>query len=117
MDIKVIRFGLLEIDGERYEDDLVIDGGKVRKRKKGPSRAYKSRYGHTPLSAEETIPWGGPQLIIGKGLYGRLPIMDEVFEEAEQRGVQVVEVRLKEACRRIRQMDEDEIYAILHLTC
>ena len=34
----------------------MIEGGKVRKRKKGPSKQFREKFGHTPLSAEE-IPW------------------------------------------------------------
>jgi hypothetical protein len=38
MKARLIRFGELEVGGERYTHDVVIDGGKVRKRKKGPSK-------------------------------------------------------------------------------
>jgi hypothetical protein len=61
----------------------VIDGGKVRKRKKGPSKHFREEYGHTPLSAGEKIPWGGgKRLIIGTGAYGALPVMDEVLAQS-----------------------------------
>ena len=49
----------IEIDGESYDYDVVIDKGAVSKRKKKRSKAYRDRYGHTPLSADEPIPWGG----------------------------------------------------------
>jgi hypothetical protein len=56
MKARLVKFGEIEVEGKRYKHDVVIDGGKIRKRKKGPS---------TPLSAEEEIPWGGKRLIVG----------------------------------------------------
>jgi hypothetical protein len=35
MKARLVRFGEIEVEGERYTHDVVIDGGKVRKRKKG----------------------------------------------------------------------------------
>ncbi len=101
MQAKLMRFGEVEIDGQRYDYDVVIDRGRVRKRKKKPSRRYSDEYGHTPLSAEEDIPWGGRRLIIGTGVQGRLPVMAEVYAEADRRGVEVVAVPTREACRLI----------------
>lgn len=50
-------FGSIGIDGITYEYDVVIDEGKVRKRKKKPSKESREDFGHTPLSIEEKIPW------------------------------------------------------------
>src|SRR5919106_2769337 len=79
-------FGSIEVDGSTYEHDLVIDRGTVRKRRKGPSKPFRARFGHTPLSAEEDIPWGRRRLVVGSGASGSLPAMDEVVEEAHRRG-------------------------------
>jgi hypothetical protein len=58
-----------------YRKDVVVDGGKIRKRDKGPSQErYAKKWGHTPLTAAEEIPWGGKRLIIGTGAHGDLPI-------------------------------------------
>lgn len=67
MKARLIAFGEIEVDAERYDYDVVIDGGKVRKRKKAPSKQYREVTGHTPLSIKEEIPWGGSQLIVGTG--------------------------------------------------
>src|SRR4249920_2976723 len=67
MKARLLDFGSIEVDGLRYEHDIVIDGGTVRKRKKKPSKPYRSQFGHTPLSADEELPWRGSQLIIGTG--------------------------------------------------
>jgi hypothetical protein len=56
MKARVVKFGEIEVEGKRYTDDVVIEGGKVRKRKKGPSKQFREKFGHTPLSAEEKFP-------------------------------------------------------------
>jgi len=71
------RFGSLKIDGKAYEKDVVLDQGGLRKRKKKPSRAYREQFGRTPVSLREAIPWQCKRLVIGTGMYGRLPVMDE----------------------------------------
>ena len=116
MRAKLVSFGLLEIDGTRYERDVVIDGTDIRQRKKGPSKKYRDRYGHTPLSVEEAIPWGRPRLIIGTGADGQLPIMPEVQEEADRRGITITACPTREACRLISQSSE-RVAAVLHVTC
>ncbi len=73
MKAQLVAFGSIEIDGRQYDHDVVIDQGAVRKRVKKPSKPQRTRYGHTPLSADEDIPWGGSQLIVGTGAYGSLP--------------------------------------------
>ena len=117
MDAQLISFGELEIDGQRFTHDVVVEGGEVRKRRKGPSKAYKARYGHTPLSAEEAIPWSTARLIIGTGVSGQLPVMDEVYAEASRRGVEIVALPTKEACELLGREGKQGIAAILHVTC
>lgn len=116
MDARLIAFGSIEIDGERFDHDVVIDGDGVRRRKKGPSKAYRGQYGHTPLSLDEAIPWSAPRLVIGTGASGQLPVMPEVLEEARRRGVEVVTRPTAEACELLRD-DDEEVAAILHVTC
>jgi hypothetical protein len=85
-----IAFGEIEVEGKRYTHDVVIDAGRVSKRVKKASKPYRDQFGHTPLSVEEEIPWGGSRLIVGTGQSGSLPIMPGVWEEAERRGVEIV---------------------------
>ncbi len=92
-------FGALRIDGTTYEQDVVIDCGEIRKRKKSPSKRFRDEFGHTPLSIEEKIPWKCHRLVIGTAAYGRLPIMKEVKREAERRHVELVIVPTSEAIR------------------
>src|SRR5215467_1175741 len=83
------KFGSIEIDGVTYEHDVVIDGGRIRKRKKKLSKRFRSAYGHTPLSTEEDIPWKCHRLIVGTGGNGALPVMQEIEREAQARRVEL----------------------------
>jgi len=109
-------FGSIEIDGVTYEHDVVIEGGLVRKRKKGPSKALRARYGHTPLTAAEDIPWACRRLVIGSGVAGSLPVAEDVTAEAERRGVELVVLPTAEAIEALRTVGSGT-NAILHVTC
>jgi hypothetical protein len=117
MKARLVAFGELELDGERYDHDVVIDGGRVRPRKKGPSKAFRDRYGHTPLTAAERIPWGGRKLIVGTGADGALPVAPDLLAEARRRGVEVRVLPTAEACRLLARMDAEDAHAILHVSC
>ena len=60
-------FGSIQIDGVSYDHDLIVDRGKIRKRKKAASKRFRDAYGHTPLSVVEEIPWRCRRLVIGTG--------------------------------------------------
>lgn len=109
-------FGSIEVDGKTYEHDLVIDRGDIRKRRKGPSKALRSQYGHTPLSLGEDLPWNCERLVIGTGAAGSLPIVDDVAEEATRRGVQLLVLPTLEAIEELEQASTGT-NAILHVTC
>jgi hypothetical protein len=117
MQLRLLRFGAIEVDGHTYEHDILIDGGAVRKRSKKPSKAHRAEFGHTPLSADEQLPWGGRQLIIGTGAYGSLPISPDVFTEADRHGVAIKTIPTKQACRLISSLDPHDVHAVLHVTC
>lgn len=117
MKAKLVSFGEIHIEGQRYDYDVVIEKGKVRKRHKKPSKAYRARFGHTPLSDQEAIPWHGGKLFIGTGTYGSLPIMSEVYEEARRKGVEVIAKPTVEVCRLLEDCKPADSNAILHVTC
>ena len=117
MEVEYPGFGVIVIDGQRFDHDVVVEAGRVRARKKGPSKPYRHHYGHTPLSLQEEIPWSVPQLVVGTGASGRLPIMPETVEEARTRGVKLVALPTSEACELLRTIDRDQVFAILHVTC
>jgi len=109
-------FGSIEIDGRAYEYDVVIESGRIRKRKKGPSKPLRGGYGHTPLTAAEDIPWSCRCLVVGSGASGSLPVTEDVIAEAERRGVDLIVMRTVEAIDHLRRSGAGT-NAILHVTC
>jgi hypothetical protein len=115
MRFEAFSFGSIRIDGVIYENDVVIDHGRIRKRKKKASKKFREEFGHTPLSVEEDIPWDCRRLVIGTGT-GALPVMDEVKREAERRKVKLLILPTVEAIEELKQHASDT-NAILHVTC
>ena len=117
MKAKLVAFGEIQIEGQRYAHDVVIDAGSIRRRRKGPSKALRDQFGHTPLSVAEEIPWGGRLLIIGTGADGKLPVAPEVYAEAERRGVKIDALPTADACRLLAHLKPEDVHALLHVTC
>ena len=115
MRFEAFSFGSICIDGTTYGYDVVIDRGRIRKRKKKPSKRFRDRFGHTPLSIEEEIPWKCRRLVIGTGT-GALPVMEEVKREAHRRNIGLVILPTTEAIKALQE-NPDETNAILHVTC
>ena len=102
MKFQQFSFGQIRIDGIEYGYDVVIDRGKVGKRKKKASKKFREAFGHTPLSLEEEIPWKCRRLVVGTG-EGALPVMDEVKREAERRKVELLILPTEEAMKLLNQ--------------
>ena len=115
MRFQKFSFGSIRIDGTTYEHDVVIDRGKIRKRKKKPSKKFREAFGHTPISIEEQIPWECKRLVIGTGT-GALPVMEEVKKEATRRKIKLVILPTKKAINELTQAPAGT-NAILHVTC
>ena len=115
MRFQKFSFGSIRIDGITHEHDVVIDRGKVRKRKKRPSKKFREAFGHTPISVEEEIPWQCKRLVIGTGT-GALPVMEEVKKEATRRKIKLVILPTQKAIKELKQAPAGT-NAILHVTC
>lgn len=116
MDFGKFSFGSIEIDGKAYEHDVVIDRGRIHKRKKKVSRRFREQFGHTPLSLEEEIPWKCRRLIVGSGKYGELPVMKEVKREAQRRDVDITILPTDAAIKELGK-NPAKTNAILQVTC
>jgi hypothetical protein len=110
------QFGGIEIDGVTYEHDVVIDCGRIRKRKKKPSKKFRAEFGHTPVSVEEAIPWKCRRLVVGTGMNGSLPVMEEVRLEARRRKVNLLIMPTDKAIEAFAHKPRGT-NAILHVTC
>jgi hypothetical protein len=111
-------FGWIEIDGERYEHDIVIHRDRtVTKRQKKLSKPFKGSNGHTPLSDEELafLKKEKPGVVyIGTGQYGDLPLTPEA--ESLLAGY---EARIKPTPEILLEIAAEtrKFSAILHVTC
>ncbi|MBI4601644.1 MAG: hypothetical protein HY721_06750 [Planctomycetes bacterium] len=112
-----LRFGAITVDGKTFDTDVVIARGAVRERDKKPSRAERGKYGHTPLTPREDIPWDCKVLLIGIGMDGQLPVVDELKKEAEKRGVKLILLKTPEAVEHLKEHYTEDMNAILHVTC
>lgn len=110
------RFGSIRVDGHVYENDIIIDRGDVRKRKKKRSKPYRDQFGHTPLSLDEPIPWKCQTLVVGTGAEGALPIMPEVEREAKRRKIELVAAPTAKAIELLNG-NPMRTNAVLHVTC
>jgi hypothetical protein len=115
MRFEKFSFGSIRIDGVTYEQDVVIDRGDVRKRKKKPSKKFRDEFGHTPVSVDEKIPWKCRRLVIGTGT-GALPVMDDVKSEARRRKIALIVLKTTDAIEELKKHSK-ETNAILHVTC
>ncbi len=114
--ISQCKWAKIVINGKTFEEDVVIDRGVVRERKKKPSKKYQSRFGHTPVSVDEEIPWDCEELVIGIGFQSRLPVMREVMAEAARRKVKIMPLPTPKAVEYFRTHQKGR-NAIFHLTC
>ncbi|RLE71943.1 MAG: hypothetical protein DRJ37_03920 [Thermoprotei archaeon] len=125
MSIKIeeISFGFIVVNGRRYEYDIIICGDKILRRFKDISKKYKGRYGHTPLSLEEVSKTlklcpGANTVIIGKGIYGALPIPKEVINYIEEHGLKLVIVETSKLPEILAsEAEKGKVLAIVHVTC
>jgi hypothetical protein len=117
MDARLVTFGVIEIDGQRFDHDVIVERGRVGKRHKKASRPLRDRFGHTPISLLEPIPWDCRRLIVGTGADAALPVDREVLTEAARRGVDLVVVPTDEACTLLGEADLATTNAIIHVTC
>ena len=112
-----IKFGSITINGVEYVKDVIFDGGEIRQRKKKPSKHLKEKYGHTPLTTYEDIPWDCSTLVIGKGMSSRLPITDAFIEEAKKHGVELIILQTPEALEYFAKNYNSKMNGIFHITC
>ena len=116
-EITNVKFGSITVNGKVFKKDILFENGMVRTRKKGPSRPLRSKFGHTPLTPLEDIPWKCKTLVIGVGMHGRLPVVRELTEEAQRRGVKLILLRTRDAVKYFLEHYGPDINAIFHITC
>jgi hypothetical protein len=117
VDVEYSRFGEIFVAGVRFDHDVIVERGRGRRRRKGPSRAYRDRFGQTPPSADEETPSSARRPLIDPGADSGLPVMQEVRDLAEAPGVEVMELSTAEGCPLLRSARRKQVDAALHVIC
>ncbi|MEA3406814.1 MAG: Mth938-like domain-containing protein [Chloroflexota bacterium] len=111
--IEDYAFGHIVIDGERYEEDVIILPDRV------VSNWWREE-GHTLQTEdlEAVFETDVDVLVVGQGAYGRMSVPQEVEQALEEAGIEVVAHDTEEACQTYNRLRENgDVAAALHLTC
>lgn len=120
-EVEATGFGYVVVDGERYDDDVVIAGG-VMVRRKELSLKLREKYGHTPLTGEELLHYFSSDppevIVVGTGQSGMLPLVG-VEEACRLLGSKLILTRTKEAVEAFNKLSSEgkKVGAVLHVTC
>ena len=116
--INSTRFGSITIEGEKYENDVLIRlGGKVKKRKKKLSKAiYGTSHVISLDEAQYIFEEKAEQLIIGTGQDGMVELSDEAADYFRKNECRVQMYPTPEAIRIWNEAGGASI-ALFHVTC
>jgi hypothetical protein len=116
--INSTRFGSITIEGEAYENDVLIRlSGKVKTRKKKLSKAiYGTSHKISLDEAQYIFEEGAERLIIGTGQTGFVELSDEAADYFKKNECQVQMLPTPEAIR-VWNKSDGEIIALFHVTC
>jgi len=106
-------FGAIDIDGKKYNSDLIIYPDKIDER-------WWRREGHN-LVLEDIKPvldYGPDVLVVGTGYFGAMRVSSEVRKEMESRGIEFVEEKTGDAVNSFNELSaRKKTVAAFHLTC
>jgi len=111
--IESYSFGHIRIDGSEYRSDVIIYPDRV-------DSSWWRREGHRLYSEDiaEVLRLEPDVLVVGTGDTGRMKVTDEVREEAERRGIELMVSDTHRAVEAYNALaPERHVVAALHLTC
>ena len=111
--IDTYQFGKIVIDGQVHTKDVILLPDRV-------IGGWWRQEGHVlHLSdLEEVLAAQLQELVIGQGAYNRMLIAPEVKEALPNKGIELISLPTKEACREYnRRSQSRKVAAALHLTC
>ncbi len=112
MKIQDYSFGRIKIEGQTYTKDVIIL----------PERVFSPwwrKEGHR-LSMEdlsEALNARPEVLIIGRGYAGVMRVPDELVKALQERGIDVVVQKTRDAVKTFNNIEGKRVAAALHLTC
>ncbi len=113
MHIDDYEFGRITIDGEVFRKDVVIFPDHVQSN-------WWRREGHElhPDDIQSILDARPELLIVGKGYYGRLKVLDSAKKKFEEIGCELIAMNTKKACTLYNERaSEKKTIAAFHLTC
>ena len=113
MHIDSYDFGHIVIDGVSYRQDLLIWPGKIK-------ADWWRQQSHLLQvnDVAEALAAAPEVLVVGRGQPGRLEVDRTLAAYLQDKGIELVAVPTKEACRIINSLaDKRRVAAALHLTC
>ncbi len=112
------KFGSVTIDGEVFEQDVLIRlDGEVKKRKKKLSKAvYGTSHKISLDEAKHVYEKGAERLIVGAGQYGLVELSDEATEYFQRQGCKVVLLPMKDAVQAWNE-SKGAVIGLFHVTC
>ena len=112
-EIQALRFGRIVIDNIVYNRDVIIFPDRIRSN-------WRRRDGHN-LALEDLVEVleGNPEtIILGRGVFGRMKVSDDVRELITERGIELVVLRTEGASKAYNELRERRrVVAALHLSC
>ena len=112
-EIQAYRFGRIVIDNVVYNRDVIIFPDRVRS-------DWRRRDGHN-LALEDLaeVLDGNPEtIILGRGVFGRMKVADDVREWIKERGIELIVYRTEGAGKAYNELREQRrVIAALHLSC
>ncbi len=113
-------FGWIEIEGKKYEHDVVVyPDGRVERRKKEIS---KMKHGTSHMLDLDEIVWylghGERAVVIGSGQYGLLDLTKEAKKLLEDRKLEVYVLPTPKAIEKFESLRREKpTLGIFHVTC
>lgn len=116
MRIETYSFGRMVIDGEEYQNDLMICGNQIN-----PDWFRKEGHRLQPDDLDWIVEREPDLLIVGKGSSGRMKVADETRSFLKEHGIDIWLGRTDEAVEYFNSKkgsgEPDLISAAFHLTC
>ena len=112
-EIQALRFGRIVIDDVAFNRDVIIFPDRVRSN-------WWRRAGHNLVIEDlaEALEGDPEIMILGRGVFGRMKVSDDVRELITERGIELVVFRTAGACKAYNELRERRrVIAALHLSC
>lgn len=111
--IEDYRFGHIVVDGQTYENDLIILPNRV-------VSGWWREKGHKLKAVDlDAVLEARPEvLVVGQGAYGRMSVSGKAEKALQQAGIELIAQPTKKAVETYNRLRQDrQAAAALHLTC